>query len=183
MSLSNKKGQIFLKNICPLNVSTTYQELLTRQRDQNLSSQERRKIKKEINSKFIDTEEDISATPKSKVVKDIICSLFPLSMKNAVQASREISAHINKKLHESNVDISKLNHAYDTIEGSLSDAKKFLKLENILIQQYKQYVLQNQEQNINYTTIVKNWFDININIDSCDVLITGSVDLTHALIG
>ena len=107
-------------------------------------------------------------------------------MQNAVQASREISIHINAIFQQRDVaNIDELNHKYDTrIRGSLADAKKFLKLENTLIEQYKKHVLQNQDpdQNINYNTIVKNWFDIDINISGeCDVLVTGLVNPEHAL--
>lgn len=165
------------------NVSSTYQKLLEEQQKPNISPQEKAKITKEI-SQFIDLTTDISTTPKSKVVKDVILSLFPLAMKNAVQASREISMHINAILQKKNVsNIDKLDHKYDTsIRGSLSDAKKFLKLENTLIQQYKKHVLADQD--INYNTIVKDWFDIDINITTpttCDVLITGLVDPQHPL--
>ncbi|WP_425360635.1 hypothetical protein [Candidatus Tisiphia endosymbiont of Ceraclea dissimilis] len=135
---------------------------------------------------FVDTTNSLASILKSAIVKDVILSLFSLAMQNAVQASREISIHINAIFQQRDVaNIDELNHKYDTrIRGSLADAKKFLKLENTLIEQYKKHVLQNQDpdQNINYNMIVKNWFDIDINISGeCDVLVTGLVNPEHAL--
>ena len=135
---------------------------------------------------FVNTTNSLDSILKSAIVKDVILSLFPLAMQNAVQASREISIHINAIFQRQNVEnIDKLYHKYDTrIRGSLTDAKKFLKLENTLIEQYRKHVLENQDpdQNINYNTIVENWFDIDTNtFGECDVLITGLVNPEHAL--
>lgn len=170
-SLSPVQRSVALKQIH--DASENYKDLLEKktQAMRHGKSDEVKKIDKEIKSKFIDDNVDMSTVLKSEIVKDVVLSLFPLAMLKAVSASREISIQINAKLQQEE-KLDGLQHLYDNKDGSANDLKKFLKLENALIKQYKEHVLSQLDQDVDYKKIVKNWFDCDIEYqdDVCNVI-------------
>lgn len=133
---------------------------------------------------------DVESQPitKGKLVKDIVMNLFPLSMENAVQASRYISNRINEMLKKEQTQ-GELYHHYDLGMGSIKDAKKLLAIESTLIDIYKEYLMGDKigiEQKFDFGipfNISQEWFGITYSEDefkdqdiSCIELIGKALD-------
>ena len=112
-------------------------------------------------------EEITELFPKSKIFKDVILNLFPMSINKSVQGSRRISNILNKKL-KSCAKYANIYHLFDSKWGSGSDGRKLLTVEKTLIKMYRKHVLKQvidkqltQKQCFDiYNELAKNWFNI-----------------------
>jgi|GEM_PF-5031070 len=106
------------------------------------------KLEQDISAKFIDLTtlesmdegEDFRITeifPKSRIMKDVVLSLFPLALEKAVQGSRYINAAISKEFDgQSAQSKARIQHMYDEKTGSISDAQKIHSVEGGLLEIY-----------------------------------------------
>lgn len=116
-----------------------------------------KKSSKYINDTFINVNDD--KLEKSKITKDVILNLFPLSIESAVPASRYIAQKINEKLK----NVKKLLFSYDYDNGSLNSAKIILTIEQNLIAIYNKYIPQKKSKIISdgyQNIILSEWYNI-----------------------
>ena len=121
-----------------------------------------KKIEVDIKKNFVDSENIGNDIPKSKIVKDFILNLFPLSMEKAVQGCRYINNIISNKMTEE----SGYYQRYDRGDGSIKEARLILSIEKTLIKSYKQYLEYNEIDQDDmlrvFSDLAVKWYGISI---------------------